>query len=240
MAVAAPAEVRAVLRGLGDPGTEIPGAWESRPIGDRFEVLVTGVGKANACGAVSRQLARSSYGAVVSAGIAGVLPSAPASIVLGTVVAADVVCMADEGVETPEGFVSIASLGFDPLPGGESLPVASGVLGWLRGVTECVGTIATVSVCSGTDAAAGRVAGRTGAVAEAMEGAGVALAAVRAGVAFGEIRAISNTTGDRSGQRWDLPRALSSLEHAVRTMAASVPSLFSDVGDGSAGGAGAS
>ena len=67
-------------------------------------------------------------------------------------------------------------------------------------------------------ACAHEVARRTRAVAEAMEGAAVGFTARRLGLAtgsapaFAELRVISNTTGDRSRQVWDLPRALSRLE----------------------------
>lgn len=71
--------------------------------------------------------------------------------------------------------------------------------------------IATVSSCSGTSTRASLIAASTGAWAEAMEGAAVALVAARLGVHYAEVRVISNTTGDREGQRWDLATALARL-----------------------------
>jgi futalosine hydrolase len=73
------------------------------------------------------------------------------------------------------------------------------------------GVIATVSTCSGRDDLARAVATRTGAAAEAMEGAAVALAARRMNVRYGEVRAVSNTTGDRDRQRWAIGPALAVL-----------------------------
>jgi nucleoside phosphorylase len=67
-----------------------------------------------------------------------------------------------------------------------------------------------------------QVRGRTGAIAECMEGAAVAHVGVRLGIATGELRVISNTTGDRSGQRWDLKGALSALEKVIGRLAASL------------------
>ncbi len=49
------------------------------------------------------------------------------------------------------------------------------------------------------------------AVAEAMEGAGVAAAASGAGVQFGEVRAISNIVGPRDRDAWRIPQALAAL-----------------------------
>jgi nucleoside phosphorylase len=56
---------------------------------------------------------------------------------------------------------------------------------------------------------------RTGALAEAMEGAAVGMVAARLGVAFAEVRVISNNTGDRGGQAWDLPGALAGLTRLI-------------------------
>ena len=72
-----------------------------------------------------------------------------------------------------------------------------------------------MATCSGTDAAARSVAERTRAVAEAMEGAAVVHAARRLRVPAIELRAISNTTGERDGQQWDLPAALDALGRAA-------------------------
>jgi futalosine hydrolase len=82
------------------------------------------------------------------------------------------------------------------------------------------GPIATVATCSGTDAGAQEVARRTGAIAEAMEGAAVAHAARRFGVPALEIRTISNATGNRTMQGWDLPRGLAALKPVGDAIAA--------------------
>jgi futalosine hydrolase len=73
------------------------------------------------------------------------------------------------------------------------------------------GVIATVATCSGTDALAVEVERRTGAIAEAMEGAAVVHAALRLGLPGGEVRVISNSTGDRAKQQWDIARAFAAM-----------------------------
>ena len=60
-----------------------------------------------------------------------------------------------------------------------------------------------------------RPAARTKAVAEAMEGAAVVHAARRLGVPAIELRVISNTTGDRDNQKWDLAGALAALGRSL-------------------------
>jgi futalosine hydrolase len=127
----------------------------------------------------------------------------------------------EEGLITPEGFRTPAAMGF-PLGAfdGNAVPGDPVLLEELAPGFR-TGRIATVATCSGTDAAAMEVARRTGAIAEAMEGAAVLHAARRLRVPAIELRAISNTTGDRDHQRWDLRGALAALGAAV-TRAAGV------------------
>ena len=101
---------------------------------------------------------------------------------------------------------------------GNVVPVEKDALSLLADHFRC-GPIATVATCSGTDEAACQVEQRTGAVAEAMEGAAVVHAAYRLGVGAIELRTISNTTGNRQPQVWKLDDALAALGSAVREMA---------------------
>ncbi len=121
----------------------------------------------------------------------------------------------EEGAITPSGFLPIDAMGLSLGDfAGNAVPVDERMLERLQGHFES-GPIATVASCSGSSAAAAEVARRTGAVAEAMEGAAAVHAARRLGVAAIELRTISNTTGDRDRQRWDLPRALRALSDAL-------------------------
>lgn len=222
-----------MLAGLGVSAIEIPPEWGSVQACDTFDVLRTGVGKANASGAVALHLKPGVHAAVISVGIAGALPkgeAAGASLEIGQSIAADEIVMADEGVRGPGGFQNMASLGFPamPVPNGVSAVVPAHVRDWLTKAAHGVGPIATVSVCSGTDELARDVALRTGARAEAMEGAGVALAALRLGVPFGEVRVISNTTGNRDRQVWKLSAALEGLTALMQQLKATARPAFSD------------
>jgi len=220
--VAAPNEFRAIVEGVGAPIAHSPPCWTRQRLTSVAEVVLSGVGKANAAGAVARCFDAERHGAILNVGIAGSLPSMAGgawSPQIGQVVAAEGCAFADEGVETPEGYADMASLGF-PLGSfpGSRVPVDPGVLEVVRRFADVVGTIATVSTCSGTDARAVEVVKRTGGVAEGMEGAAVALAAHRLGVAMGEVRVISNTTGDRGRQQWDLRRAFARLGEVTRRL----------------------
>lgn len=188
---------------------------EAKALGDLVgvEVVVGGIGRTNAAAASTQAiLEHGPFAAVVSIGIAGALPDS--GLELGDLVVANESVYVEEGLETPQGFGDMRALGF-PLGDfeGNRVPAAATLL------TRCstlgrVGAIATVATCSGTDRLAREVVRRTGAIAEAMEGAAALHAARRLGVPAIEVRAISNTTGDRPTQRWEIARAFATLGDA--------------------------
>jgi len=218
------AEAQAVAQGLGFE-IELPkDFWSPISVHAEFDVVISGVGKANGAGATALALASKKYGRVISAGVAGSLPGS--GLGLGATVIGTASAFSDEGVRTPEGFVSIGDVGFPVTDGigpsiasGEALSTTLTLPERLLGHATASGVIATVSAGSGTDEHAREVVARTGALCEAMEGAAVALACARLGAQFVEIRAVSNNTGDRGNQTWDLCSALDALSklfHLVR------------------------
>jgi len=214
LAVAAPRERDAVLDAF--DRARAPDHHDIITLDARFDLVVTGVGKARAAAMTTRALHASSYGSVLSVGVAGALPRDDAPPI-GAVVGATRSVFADEGIGAEDRFIPMSELGFGAFPGGDmSIDHDRDLLGVLA--PDCRGAVATVSWCSGTDACARAVAARTGAVCEAMEGAAVALAAALhdGSIRTGELRAISNTTGARSAQTWDLDAALGSLTRALR------------------------
>lgn len=214
LAVASKGETAAVLRGLGVASPGLVREWERVEAAPGVDLVQTGIGKSNAAAAVARRLDPSRHAVVLSVGIGGVLPGS--AVRVGQVVVASAAVYADEGLETPEGFSDCDAMGF-PLADfkGSAVPVSAEVAGWLGPIADAVGPVATVSTCSGTDERAREVARRTGALAEAMEGAAVALTALRLGVPAGEVRVMSNTTGDRKKQRWDVALALGELSRVI-------------------------
>lgn len=221
---AAPAETRAVLAAAGltrpDPCID----WLEHPLNERWSVVQSGVGKVNAALCVARRVGLAGHAVVVNTGVCGSLPGASPAAML-QVVLADRSVYADEGIDTGDRFIDIAAAGFGPggVPRafeGVGLETHEALRGGLAGslaragISCRVGAVATVSTCSGTDALARAVASRTGAIAEAMEGAAVAHALRRLyadAIRFAELRVVSNTTGDRSSQRWDLKGACATL-----------------------------
>ena len=214
--VAAPIEMRAVLAGIGaDPALPTP-IWSLVEATPRFDVALIGVSKSNAAGGTARLLDPQRHAAVISVGIAGALPSPRGLLPNRTVILATSCVHADEGMRTPTGFVDLAQMGFplsdEPDQRHHCTPA---LVDALSPLADASGPIATVSICSATDALAKEIADRTGAIAETMEGAAVALVASRLGVPFCELRTISNPTGDRSTQTWDIVGALARLSQVL-------------------------
>jgi len=207
---AVPAEAEAVRAGLTDASVT---------------VTPVGVGPAVAGAATARLLALAEaagrpYRAVVSAGIAGGFADRVA--VGGTVLATRSVA-ADLGAESPDGFLPIEELGMAP----ELLGVGSGVaadpelLGALRTALPeaTVGAVLTVSTVTGTAAGTAALAARhPDAVAEAMEGYGVAVAAAQAGLPFAELRTVSNPIGPRDRESWRMREAFAALTTAAAAL----------------------
>ncbi len=190
------AEREAVLRGV--------------PAGAAVEVLAAGVGPAAAAAGTAWFLARNpGVTTVLSAGIAGGLVT---RIQLGALAVANRSVAADLGADSAGGFITLDDLGF----GATSLPTAD-----LKILPDAVrGAVLTVSTVTGTAARAEALAERyPDAVAEGMEGFGVATACALAGVPFGEVRAISNPVGPRDRAAWRIGPALDALAEVGAALA---------------------
>lgn len=169
--------------------------------------LVTGCGAATAALRLGTALARSKPSLVVGVGIAGAYAASGFSVGDVVAVASDEWC--DLGSETPEGFLSLWDLGFDP---GFSRDFHATIPSFLGHLPRARG--ATCSCCTGTLATA-QARAAAGFQVESMEGAAWALACEEAGVEFCQIRAISNLAGPRDRDSWRIPQALENLRSAL-------------------------
>ncbi|GLY98168.1 futalosine hydrolase [Actinoplanes sp. NBRC 103695] len=179
-----------------------------------FTVAAVGAGPAAAAAGTARLLATGKYEAVISAGIAGAFKGRAdiADIVLATRSIA-----ADLGAESPTGFLPIDTLGF----GTTTLHADPALLETLQTALPAAksGDILTLATVTGTAETAARLATtHPDAVAEAMEGHGVATAANTAGVPFAELRAISNLIGPRDRESWRLREAFAALSKAAAAL----------------------
>ncbi|MGY3514986.1 futalosine hydrolase [Micromonospora sp. PTRAS2] len=226
---AVPAEAEAIRAGLSaaSPGTTPPAAAPAgtSPAAAGVTVVPVGVGPAVAGAATARLLALAEaagrpYRAVVSAGIAGGFVGRAA---VGATVLASRSVAADLGAESPTGFIPVDQLGMPPelLGAGTAVPADPGLLAALRAALPAatVGAVLTVSTVTGTAAGTAALADRhPDAVAEAMEGYGVAVAAAQAGVPFAELRTVSNPIGPRDRSAWRMREAFAALTAAAAAL----------------------
>jgi futalosine hydrolase len=206
IATAVDAERNAILAGL--PARQVT-----------LTVVSVGVGPAAAAAGAARRLALAEaaghpYRTVISAGIAGGFSDrAP----VGAVVLASHSVQADLGADSPDGFLPLDQLGL----GGSTAPADPDLLAALRARLPgaLVGEVLTVATVTGTAArAATLAAAHPAALAEAMEGYGVACAAAAAGAAFGELRTIANLVGPRDRSAWRIGEALAALTTAATSL----------------------
>jgi futalosine hydrolase len=211
VAAAVPVERDAVAQAFPEPVRELPlpGVTVHRCGG--HDLIAAGVGPALAAASTATALTAAALGGtpydlVVCAGIAGgFAPAVP----LGSLVVADEITAADLGAETGDGFLPVTELGFGtvthrpPEALVEAIATATGAR---------TGTVLTVSTVTGTAARADALRARhPRALAEAMEGFGVAEAAAAHRVPVLELRAVSNPVGPRDRAAWRIGDALTAL-----------------------------
>lgn len=204
---AVPAEAEAVLRGL---------ATDSR-----ITVAPVGVGMAAAAAGTARllTLADGRYTGVISFGIGGGI-----GVPLGSTVLAARSIAADLGADSPDGFISLDELGFG---GTATIPVDQKLLAAMRAALPdaTVGDILTVSTVTGTrQRTAWMIERYPNAIAEGMEGYGVACAATQADVPFAELRTVSNRVGPRDRAAWQIGGALDALAKAAQMLSTTLSS----------------
>lgn len=206
---ASTAEIDAILIGLKQAGAA-PGPFGALHF-DSYSLLQTGVGKASAAAALAFEIAAAQangrkYGAVLNLGIAG---SFSENLERGMAVLSESCIMADEGTPLAgmPSWRSIEEAGF-----GKNIFVCKQSAWWqeLANLADRKGPIATISTISGNRALFDAYIERTAALAEAMEGAALALVCEHSGLEFAELRTISNICGNSNRQEnpWDFKAAL--------------------------------
>jgi futalosine hydrolase len=176
--------------------------------GHNVDVLVTGVGMVATAAWTSRVLTESRYDLGLNLGVCGSFDPAfpPGSVVH---VASDRI--AELGAESDDGFVSIDDLGLPAeytfvnaaVPENAALsglPIASGI---------------TVNTVHGSEESIATVVRRFNPDVESMEGAGFMHACQIHGIAFAQVRAVSNIVEKRNREAWTLDEAIAALARAA-------------------------
>jgi futalosine hydrolase len=224
---AVPRELELLVNTLHDPYTDayaMYGVTEGRIGATNLACCAGGVGKSNAAAAATALIERYRPGLVISTGCGGAYPGS--GLTVGNLAVASDEIFGDEGVVSPDGWLDLKQMGLPMLQeGGRSwyntIPLArheaekAVQLADSHGLQLVRGRFVTVSSCSGTKARGQELARRYQAICENMEGAAIALVAMRYGIPCLEIRGISNLVEDRDMSRWNIGLAVESAQRFV-------------------------
>ena len=222
-----PLELELLVAALADCRTQESNGWhlaDGRLGESRIICCAGGIGKANAAAAATAMIERHRPCLVINTGCGGAYPGSGLSVG-GLAVASDEL-FGDEGALTPQGWLDMRAMGlplysretvslYNSIPLSRHLTEQAMQLADSYGVRLVRGAFVTVSACSGTRERGLELTARHTAVCENMEGAAVALTALRYGIPCLEIRGISNLVEDRDRARWDLTGAVEAAQRFV-------------------------
>jgi futalosine hydrolase len=191
-------------------------AWRGTLDDRAVIVLPGGMGKTNAAQALTAVLESENAAAVIGFGVGGAYPGSGLDV--GSIAVATEETYGDEGVDTPDGWISTEGIGiplletgsgriFNRFPLDADLIRAAGEALRAAELPFRAGGFLTVSSCSGTHRRGLELAARFGAICETMEGAAYAHVAAVYERPFLEVRGISNHVEDRDLARWRIDAA---------------------------------
>ncbi|NOZ13691.1 MAG: futalosine hydrolase [Acidobacteria bacterium] len=184
---------------------------------EKAPVLVTGVGKTNSALVLTQYFLKfGTPGEVINTGIAGAYPGT--GIIISHVAVATEEVYADEGVRSPEGFLTMEDIGFPilitdnrhfynrfPVPHGKSVQE---MLVKKTKLSVYEGRFLTVSTVTATREMETERTAQFQPLCESMEGAAVAHTCAAFNVKFTEIRGISNFVGSYDKKGWQIENAM--------------------------------
>ena len=190
----------------------------------RVICCTAGVGKVNAAAATAALAERYHPRLIITTGCCGAYPDS--GLAVGDLAVATEEVFGDEGVMTRQGWLGLKEMGipllkqaaitcFNSIPLSNSEREKAGAVADTHQLHLRQGVFVTVSSCSGTRQGGVELSGRYQAICENMEGAAVALTALRYGVPCLEIRGVSNLVEDRDMSRWEIKRAVEAAQKFV-------------------------
>lgn len=187
----------------------VPTALEQSILGlNDFSPVLTGFGPVAAAASAAAAIAAHRPRRVLLVGIAGSFDLE--RLPIGAAARFGEVRMDQLGVGQGPAHISCEDLGFPQ--------VASEPPLFNRAVLDCEGglLITTSQASASASEAAARKLRHPGALAEDMEGFGVALACHMASLPLSIVRGISNQTGERDKSKWQIPGALAAASQVAR------------------------
>jgi futalosine hydrolase len=215
---ATPPEIAPIVAQLRPTSERSPRVNAYRRAGHDVDVLITGVGMVATAAWCSRTLALRPYDLALNLGVCG---SFDRTLEPGRVVHVAADRIAELGAEDDDAFLTIQELGLlgeneFPFKGGRLVnasPPANAGLGTLpvvRGIT--------VNTVHGSEGTIADVVRRFAPQVESMEGAAFMYACLIQGLAFAQVRAVSNAVETRDRDAWRMSDAIGSLGVAALTI----------------------
>jgi futalosine hydrolase len=180
-----------------------------------MRVRVSGIGAVNAALETQMGILEHRPDLVLSVGIAGAYPNGGATI--GDVAVSSAMIYAGLGATDGTRFLNLEELGFELLANTfNTIPASPQARVFAQITSAKLGAILTLETVTGSAARASELEQLfPNAIAEGMEGAGVAHAALKHGIPSLEIRGISNFVGARDRSNWQIGAALGALNKAL-------------------------
>lgn len=190
-------------------GVETPfqGGWVSTIWKNkRVYLLGTGIGLVNTAIHLTNFLGHEPVDHIVQFGIGGSFSSGPG---LETVVEVVEDCFGDLGAESAAGFLDLAEMGFEnfQVDGTPYFNVMSNPHAGASGLKTCKGI--SVNRVHGKVDSIREVEQKWGADVESMEGAALFQVCLLKGIAFTQLRGISNKVEERNKSNWKIKEAVS-------------------------------
>lgn len=179
-----------------------------------------GIGQVNMAMQLTRLLSEHTPLAVLLCGCGGSYPDS--GLQIGDLALAEREIFGDLGVATANDFIPLDQLDLPqnlhlaPITQ-QSIPLNADLLEWAQEIIPDAirGSFVTVNSCSGYSDLSTALQQRTGGICENMEGAAAAQVCAAFKIPLLELRGISNPTGTRDPQQWDIARGTEAAQLGI-------------------------
>ncbi len=179
-----------------------------------------GIGQVNMAIQLTRLLSEHKPQAVLLCGCGGSYPAS--GLQIGSLALAKEEIFGDLGVATANRFIPLKQLDLPQNPQiaptiQQSFPLNADLLSWAQEVLPdaVCGSFVSVNCCSGNAELSVELQQRSGGICENMEGAAAAQVCAEFDIPLLELRGISNPTGTRDPQQWDITRGAEAAQLGI-------------------------
>ncbi len=188
-----------------------------------------GIGQVNMTMQLTRILSKHTPIAALLCGCGGAYPDS--GLQVGDLALAETEIFGDLGVATADKFIPLDRLNLPQHPPlapviRQSIPLDSDLLNWSREILPdaASGPFVSVNSCSGYPDMSAALQQRTNGICENMEGAAAAQVCAEFKIPLLELRGISNPTGTRDPQQWDIARGTEAAQAGILELLGNWPS----------------